>query len=124
VESSPWSPLGLRLSKNGQVVGPRWFSVVPDEAVAGSTEAKRHASHARIFHGATAAFALAGVGLILGGVVVADSNREWTSGAKLLAAGGLLAILSEGLCALYREREIMEAVNAYNYDLVRDKLGD
>jgi hypothetical protein len=36
----------------------------------------------------------------------------------------LLAIISEGLCALYREREIMEAVNAYNYDLVRDKLGD
>ena len=97
---------------------------MPDEAVAGSAEAKKHASHARIFHGATAAFALAGVGLIVGGVAVADSNREWTSGAKLLAAGGLLAILSEGLCALYREREIMEAVNAYNYDLVRDKLGD
>ena len=123
VESSPWSPLGLKLSKNGQMVGPRWFSVVPDEAVAGSTEAKKHASHARIFHGATVAFALAGVGLIVGGVTVADSNREWTSGAKLLAAGGLLAILSEGLCALYRERKIMEAVNAYNYDLVRDKLG-
>ena len=124
VESSPWSPLGLKLLKNGQTVGPRWFSVVPDEAVAGSTEAKKHASHARIFHGATAAFALAGVGLIVGGVAVANGNREWTSGAKLLAAGGLLAILSEGLCALYREREIMEAVNAYNYDLVRDKLGD
>jgi hypothetical protein len=68
VESSPWSTLGLRLSKNGQVVGPRWFTVVPNEAVAGSSEAKKHASHARIFHGATAAFALAGVGLIVGGV--------------------------------------------------------
>jgi hypothetical protein len=36
----------------------------------------------------------------------------------------LLAILSEGLCALFREREIMETVNAYNYDLVRGKLGE
>jgi hypothetical protein len=124
VESSPWSPLGLKLSKNGQTVGPRWFSVVPDEAVEGSKDAKKHASHARIFHGATAAFALAAVGLIVGSVAVADSNREWTANARLLAAGGLLAILSEGLCAMFREREIMEAVNAYNYDLVRDKLGD
>jgi len=124
VESSPWSPLGLKLSKNGQEVGPKWFSVVPDEAVAGSTEAEKHASHARIFHGATAAFALAGVGLIVGGVAVADSNREWTTNARMLSAGGLLAILLEGVCAQFREREIMESVNAYNYDLVRDKLGD
>jgi len=124
VESSPWSPLGLRLSKNGQVVGPRWFSVVPDEAVAGSVEARKHASHARIFHGATAAFALAGVGLIIACVSVAAHDREWTTTARGLAAGGLLAIFSEGLCALFREREIMESVNAYNYDLVRGKLGE
>ena len=124
VESSPWSALGLRLSKNGQVVGPRWFSVVPDEAVEGSKEAKKHAFHARIFHGATAGFALAAVGLIVGGIAVVDSNGKWTSNARLLAAGGLLALLAEGVCALFREREIMETVNSYNYDLVRGKLGD
>jgi len=124
VESSPWSALGLRLSKNGQVVGPRWFSVVPNEAVEGSKEAKKHAVHARIFHGATAGFALAAVGLIIGGAAVADNHREWTSSARLLAAGGLLAILAEGVCALFREREIMETVNSYNYDLVRGNLGD
>jgi hypothetical protein len=124
VESSPWSALGLRLSKNGQVVGPRWFSVVPDEAVEGARKAKKHAVHARIFHGLTAGFALAGVGLIIGGVAVADNHGEWTSNARYLAAGGLLAILAEGVCALFREREIMETVNSYNYDLVRGKLGD
>jgi hypothetical protein len=124
VESSPWSTLGLRLSKNGQVVGPRWFSVVPDEAVAGSVEAKRHTAHARIAHGATAAFTLAASGLLVGGVTVADSNREWTSSARLLVAGGLLAVISEWVCAWFREREIMETVNAYNYDLVRGKLGE
>lgn len=124
VESSPWSPLGLRLSKNGQVVGPRWFSVVPDEAVEGSKEAKKHAFHGRIFHALTAGFALAGVGLIIGGVAVADNHREWTSDARYLAAGGLLAILAEGVCALFRERGIMETVNSYNHDLVRGNLGN
>lgn len=34
----------------------------------------------------------------------------------------MLAILSEGLCALFREREIMETINAYNYDLVKGNL--
>jgi len=92
-----WSTLGLKLSKNGQVVGPRWFSVVPDEAVEGSKEAEKHASHARMSHVATAAFALAAVGLIVAGVSVAAHDREWTTTARGLAAGGLLAILSEGL---------------------------
>lgn len=53
-------------------------------------------------------------------------GNPWSSPntEKGLAAGGLLAILSDGLCAWLREREIMESVNAYNYDLVRGKLGE
>jgi hypothetical protein len=55
-------------------------------------------------------------------VSVAAHDREWTSTVRGLAAGALLAILSEGLCALFREREIMETINAYNYDLVKGNL--
>ena len=50
-EVSTWDLFGVKLSRNGQQVGPRFFSVVPDEAVAGSAAASRHASHARVFHG-------------------------------------------------------------------------
>ena len=124
VESSLWLPYGWRLSKNGQTVGPEWFSVVPNEAVRGSKEAMAHARHARIYQGFTLGSVLAGVGLIVGGLAVADSHREWTRTARLLTAGGILAIFTEFVCALGREDEIMKSVNAYNYDLVKGKLGE
>ena len=124
VESSPWLPYGWRLSKDGQTVGAAWFSVVPDEAVSGSKEALVHARHARIYQGFTLGSVLAGAGLIIGGLAVADSHREWTRTARLLTAGGVLAIFTEFACALGREDEIMKSVNAYNYDLVRGKLGE
>jgi len=52
VESSFWGAFGLRFSKNGRAVGPNILSVVPDDAVSGSKDARRHAHHARIFQGA------------------------------------------------------------------------
>ena len=124
VESSTWAPFGLRLAKNGQAVGPAFFSVVPDEAVRGSNEAMAHARHARIYQGFTIGSALAGVGLIVGGFAVADHHRRWTQTARLLTAGGILAIFTEFFCAFGREHEIIRTVNAYNYDLVRGALAN
>ncbi len=123
VEFSFWSPYGMRLSKNGQTVGPGFFSVVPDEAVGGSKEGKKHAFRARVSQGFTNAFTSAAIGLVAAGVAVrADNGREWTNTSRLLVGGGILAIFSEFICALIREREILEAVNSYNYDLVRGNL--
>jgi hypothetical protein len=119
VAPSPWSPFGFRLSKNGQPMGPNLFSVVPDAAVSGSEEAMVHVRHARIYQGFTVGTAFTGVGLILGGFVVANQHDRWTPAARLLTAGGVLAILGELFCALGRAHETLEAVNAYNYDLVR-----
>jgi hypothetical protein len=95
-----------------------------DKAVSGSKEAMAHARHARIYQGFTLGSALTGVGLIVGGLTVADSHRKWTRTARLLTVGGILAIFAEFACALGREDEIMKSVNAYNYDLVRGKLGE
>ena len=123
VEFSFWSPYGMRLSKNGQTVGPGFFSIVPDAAVGGSIEAKKHAFRARVSQGFTLGFALAAIGLIVAGVAVrADNGQEWTNTSRYLVGGGIPAILSEFICALIREREILEAVNSYNYDLVRGNL--
>jgi hypothetical protein len=124
VESSTWAPFGFRLSKNGQAVGPGFFSVVPDDAVTGSKEAKTHARHARIYQGFTIGSALAGVGLIVGGFAVAGHHERWTQTSRLLTAGGILAIFTEFLCALGRERETIKTINAYNYDLVRGALAN
>ena len=124
VESSTWAPFGFRLSKNGQAVGPGFFSVVPDDAVTGSKEAMVHARHARVYQGFTLGSGLAGVGLIVGGFAVAGHHERWTQTARLLTAGGILAIFSEFFCALGRERETIKTINAYNYDLVRGLLAN
>jgi hypothetical protein len=124
VEGAFWGTFGLKLSKNGQVVGPRFFSVVPDDVVAGSNEAKRHASHARIYHGVGLAFASAAIGLIVGGLVVRSNDREWTTRSVSLVIGGFESVVLEAVCGMLRTNEMMEAVNAYNYDLVRGKLGN
>jgi len=124
VESSTWGPFGFRLSKNGQAVGPAFFSVVPDDAVSGSKEAMAHARHARIYQEFTIGSALSGVGLIVGGFAVASHHERWTQTARLLTAGGILAIFTEFLCAQGREHETIKAVNVYNYDLVRGALAN
>jgi hypothetical protein len=113
----------VKLSKNGQQVGPTFFSVVPDEAVAGSSDAKRHAHRARVFHGFVIGVDLAGLGLVVGGFAVRSSNQhEWTTASKLMVGGGLLALLSDGVFILARHNEILAAVNSYNYDLITGRL--
>ena len=124
-ETSFWDTFGVKLSKNGQQVGPTFFSVVPDEAVAGSSDAKRHAHRARVFHGFVIGVDLAGLGLVAGGYAVRASNEhEWTTASKLMVGGGLLALLSDGIFILARHNEILAAVNSYNYDLVTGRLED
>jgi hypothetical protein len=86
VESPTWASFGFRLSKNGQAVGPGFFSVVPDDAVTGSKEAMVHARHARVYQGFTLGSALAGVGLIVGGFAVAGHHEGWTQTARLITA--------------------------------------
>jgi hypothetical protein len=83
-----------------------------------------HARHARIYQGFTIGSALAGIGLIVGGFAVAGHHERWTPTARLLTAGGILAIFTEFLCAQGRERETFKAVNVYNYDLVRGLLAN
>ena len=122
-ETSFWDTFGVKLSKNGQQVGPTFFSVVPDEAVAGSSDAKRHAHRARVFHGFVIGVDLAGLGLVAGGFAVRASNEhEWTTASKLMVGGGLLALLSDGIFILARHNEILAAVNSYNHDLITGRL--
>jgi hypothetical protein len=123
-EGAFWGTFGLKLSKNGQVVGPRFFAVVPDDVVAGSNEAKKHASHARIYHGVGLAFASVALGLIVGGLVVRSNDREWTTRSMSLVIGGFESVVLEAVCGMLRTNEMMEAVSSYNYDLVRGKLGN
>ena len=122
LELSTWDTFGIALSRNGQRVGPGIFSVVSDQAVRGSSEAKRHAGHARVYQGFVIGFAVAGVGLLGGGLAERASSNEWNNGAKLLVAGGVLGILAEYVAALARENEIAAAANSYNEELVRGKL--
>ena len=114
----------MKLSKNGEQVGPRFFAIISDETLAGSGEAQRHASHARIFHGFVLGLGLAGVGLLLGGLQVAASNDgDWNDTAKFMVAGGVLSEFVGYFLALNRQNEILAAVNAYNHDLVTGRLG-
>lgn len=122
-ETSFWDVFGVRLSKNGQQVGPSFFSVVPDEAVAESSDAKRHAHRARVFHGFLIGFELAGLGLVGSGFAVRSSNQnEWTTASKLLVGGGIVALISDSIFILARHNEILAAVNSYNYDLITGRL--
>jgi hypothetical protein len=123
-EMSPWDTFGLKLSINGQQVGPRFFSVIPDETLAGSSEAQRHASHARVLHGFGLGLVLTGVGLLIGGLQVAASNGgDWNNTAKFMVAGSALAVFAAYFLALQRQNEILAAVNAYNHDLITGRLG-
>lgn len=124
-EISLWDTFGLKLTRNGNQVGPSFFSVIPDEAVAGSPEAGRHVSHARVWQGCVLGFALTSVGLIAGSLALTSSNdNQWTQGSRLMLAGGVVALLAQGISALARQNEMMAAVNAYNHDLVTGRLRD
>ena len=121
-EVSSWDLFGVKLSRNGQQLGPHFFSVVPDEAVAGSAAATRHASHARVFQGLVLGFTTAAVGLVAGGLAVRSSNDDrWTDGSRLMVWGGVLSELLAWSCALFRQNEILATVDAYNHDLVSGK---
>jgi hypothetical protein len=121
-EASLWDTFGVKVSRNGKQLGPALFSILPDEAVAGSAEAARHVSHARVLQGFVLCFALTGVGLIAGSFALASNDNQWTQGSRLMLAGGLVAVFAEGLTALARQTEILAAVNAYNHDLVTGRL--
>lgn len=122
-EASTWDLFGVKLSRNGQQVGPRFFSVVPDEAVAGSAAATRHASHARVFHGLVLGLTTVAVGLVAGGLAVHSSNdNRWTDGSRQMVWGGVLSELLAWSCALFRQNEILATVDAYNHDLVTGRL--
>ena len=124
VEADFWGTYGLRISRNGRVLGPHFFSVMPDSALRGSPEAKRHAFLARIMQGAAIASGLTALGLVVGAVAVRAENRDWTTTAKLLGVGGAASIFLEMFCAISRENELMEAINSYNLDLIRGSLGE
>jgi hypothetical protein len=125
VKASFWDAFGIEVSKAGQSVGPNLFSVLPDDAVAGSLEGARHVGHARVVQGFTLGLAAGGVGLAAAGVADrADSKTGWSTNAELLAGGGVLAMFGSLICALVRENELFSAVNSYNFDLVTGRLQD
>jgi len=119
IEPSFWDTFGITLSRNGQRVGPGFFSMIPDEVVRGSPEAKRHAGHARVYQGFVIGFGVAGLGLIGTGVAERASASEWNTGAKVLVASGVVGVLVQYAAALARQNEIAAAVSSYNEDLVR-----
>ena len=123
-EISTWDTFGVKLSKNGERVGPRFFAIIPDETLAGSSEAQRHASHARVYHGFVLGLGVVGVGLLLGGLQVAASNDgDWNRTAKFMVAGSAVSVFAAYFLALSRQNEILAAVSAYNHDLITGRLG-
>jgi MFS family permease len=119
IEPSFWDTFGITLTRSGQRMGPGFFSVIPDDVVRGSSEAERHAGHARVWQGFVVGFGVVGLGLIGGGLADRASANEWNTGAKLLVAGGIVGIFVQYVAALARQNEIAAAVSSYNEDLVR-----
>jgi hypothetical protein len=108
----------LTITKNGEAVGPTFFSVLPQEIVQGSPEAQRHARHATVFQGFTLGFSVVAIGLIAAGGGVRASNRgDWTDASTYLVGGGVAALFLGSASALLKQNELFAAVNAYNYDL-------
>ena len=122
VEPSTWDWFGVVLKKDGQRVGPNIFTVIPSLAIKGSVEAERHAQRARILQGFTFGLDITGVGLIIGSAGLRQVNHRWSETAVLLGVGGIVSLLASSMFALGRDREALEAVNAYNYDVVSGTL--
>lgn len=98
------------------------LSLVPNDAVRGSDEGMRHASHARAYHWAALASGLAAVGLAAGAYGVHSHEGAWTRPAEALAGGAVVMVVVGFTFAYVRQLELMEAVNSYNYDVVRNRL--
>jgi hypothetical protein len=124
-ERSLWDTFGMKLSKNGQQVGPTYFALIPDEVVAGSAEARRHVGHARVLHGSVLGLGVASLGLAAGSVAIWSSNdNRWTDGSGWMLTGAVLAMFVGYICAIERQNEMWAAVSAYNHDLVSGRLKD
>ena len=122
VEPSTWDWFGVVLKKDGQRVGPEFFAVVPSPAIKGSAEAEQHVQRARVFQGFTFGLGITGCGLIIGSVGERQANHRWNETGVLLGVGGIVSLLTGSMFALGRDREAIEAVSSYNYDVVSGTL--
>jgi hypothetical protein len=122
VEPSTWEWFGVVFEKDGQRIAPEFFNVIPSAAIAGSAEAERHARRARVFQGFTVGLNITGAGLIIGSAGVRQANHRWNETAVLVGVGGIISLLVGSMVALGRDREALEAVNSYNYDVVTGTL--
>lgn len=113
----------LKITRNGEDVGPTLFSILPSEVVRGSIEAQRHAYHAMVFQGFVIGLSITGIGLIYTGLRVRQANdHNWTNASTYLVGGGIGAFFLAAACALLKQNELFHAVNSYNYDLVTGNL--
>ena len=111
----------FRLSKNGEEIGPKFLTILPEDALDGSSEGVRHIRHARLFHWATLASGLIAVGLLSGAAIVHVNEKHWTPLAENLAGGGVGALFVGVLLGYARQQELMAAIDAYDYDVMRCK---
>ena len=107
------------LSKDGKEIGPQLLTILPDDALDGSTEGRRHLRHARLFHWATLTSGLMAVGLLSAAAVVRFNEKRWTSPAEHLAAAGGAVLFLGVLLSYDRQEELMAAIDAYNDDVLR-----
>lgn len=111
----------FRLSKDGKEIGPRFLTILPEDALDGSSEGVKHIRHARLFHWATLASGLIAVGLLSGSAIVHFDEKHWTPLAENLAGGGVAALFVGVLLGYARQQELMAAIDAYNYDVMHRK---
>jgi hypothetical protein len=115
--------VGDKLTQNGKVLDPGFFSIIPDSAVNGSKTARGHLSHARIAHGAAFAAFLTTAGLLVGAEVIRQQHDgRWTNPSTAMALGSVVTFLFSVGFAHWRDWETFETVNSYNHDLVSGQL--
>jgi hypothetical protein len=111
----------LRISKDGKGVGPKFLTILPEDTLDGSSEGVKHIHHARLFHWAALTSGLIAVGLLSGSAIVRFNEGHWTPLAENLAGGGVGALFVGVLLGYARQEELMAAIDAYNYDVMRRK---
>jgi hypothetical protein len=111
----------FKLSKDGKEIGPKFLTILPEDALEGSSEGVKHIRHARMFHWAALASGLIAVGLLSGAAIVHVNEKQWTHPAENLAGGGVAALVVGLLLGYARQEELMAAIDAYNYDVMRRK---
>ncbi len=115
--------VGNKLTQNGKVLDPGFFSIIPDFAVNGSKTAKEHLSHARIAHGAALAAFLTTAGLLVGAEVIRQQHDDrWTNPSTAMALSSVVTFLFSVGLAHWRDWETFATVNSYNHDLVSGQL--